>query len=481
MNHSRKSYAGRVAGAAAAPGVSRRKFLKTSMAGVTGALAFPTIIPSSVLGANAPSNNIHVAQIGCGRIANEMDMPGILRQNLARIVVVCDLDSKRLAKAKERVEQFYAKKYGSESAFEVKAYGDYRDLLKDSSIDAVAISTPDHWHAEPVIAAALAGKDIYVQKPLSMTLAEGRVVSDTVQAKGRVFQIGSQQRSDSPWPQFRRACELVRNGRIGKVHTIHIGLPTDPSGKDEPEMPVPPNLNYEMWLGSTPLAPYTENRVHPQEGFGRPGWLRIESYCLGMITGWGSHHVDISHWGMDAELTGPIEADGRAEFPKHGLWNVHGPYHIELKYANGVTTVIDNKFDNGVRFEGPEGWIFVSRGDAKATASDPAITKGKPIAASDPKILASEIGPNEIHLHKSPDQHLDWLESIRSRKPGATSPEIAHRSTSACEIGWIAMKLGHKLRWDPVREIFLDDPEANALRSRAQRVPYGTDYVLKKA
>jgi len=454
--------------------------LKTSLVGTAAALAFPTIIPSSVLGKNAPSNKIHVAQIGCGRIANEMDMPGILGQDLARVMAVCDLDSKRLAKAKERVEAFYAKKYESESALVVKPYGDYRELLKDGSIDAVAVSTPDHWHAEPVVAAALAGKDIYVQKPLSMTLAEGRVVSDTVQAKGRMFQIGSQQRSDSPWPQFRRACELVRNGRIGKVHTIQIGLPTDPAGKVEPEMPVPPNLNYEMWLGSTPLAPYTENRVHPQEGFGRPGWLRIESYCLGMITGWGSHHVDISHWGMDTELTGPIEAEGRAEFPKVGLWNVHGPYHIELKYANGVTSIIDNKFDNGVRFEGPDGWIFVSRGDAKATASDPASTKGKPIAASDSRILASEIGPNEIHLHKSPNQHLDWLQSIQSRKPGATTPEIAHRSTSACEIGWIAMKLGRKLRWDPVREVFLNDEQANALRSRKQRAPYGTDCVLKK-
>ncbi len=254
----------------------------------------------------------------------------------------------------------------------MKAYGDYRELLKDSGVDAIAVSTPDHWHCEPVIAGAQAGKDIYVQKPLSMTLVEGREVSDTVTAHKRAFQIGSQQRSDSPWPQFRRACELVRNGRIGKVHTVKVGLPTDPSGGSTTPQPVPPNLNYEMWLGWTPDVFYTEDRVHPQNSItDRPGWLRIDSYCLGMITGWGAHHMDIAHWGMDTELTGPIEADGHAEFPKSGLWNVHGPYHIEMKYANGATVIIDNKFENGVRFEGPEGWIFVSRGSGKATASDP--------------------------------------------------------------------------------------------------------------
>jgi predicted dehydrogenase len=354
-------------------------------------------------------------------------------------------------------------------------------MLKDPAIDAVAISTPDHWHSEPVVAAALAGKDVYVQKPLSMTLAEGRTVSDTLRAKARAFQIGSQQRSDSPWPQFRRACELVRNGRVGKLHTVQIGLPTDPAGGNPDPMPVPPNLNYQMWLGCTPEAPYTEDRVHPQKDFSRPGWLRIESYCLGMITGWGSHHVDIAHWGMDTELTGPIEAEAKAEFPKTGLWNVHGPYHIEMKYANGVTMIIDNKFPNGVRFEGSDGWVFVSRGSARATASDPATGNSKVFAASSPQILNSEIRPNEIHLYKSTDHHLDWLQSIQTRKPCATTPEKAHRSTSACEIGWIAMKLGRKLRWDPVKEAFLNDEEANAMRSRPQRAPYGTDCALKKA
>ena len=362
--------------------------------GTAGALALPTIVPSSVFGQYAPSNKIHVAQIGCGRIANDMDLPGILKQDLARIVAVCDLDSKRAAHAQKRVEAYYAAKTGGTKAVEVKAFEDFHDLLQEKGIDAVAISTPDHWHSEPVIAAALAGKDIYVQKPLSMTLAEGREVSDIVRAKGRAFQIGSQQRSST---QFRLACELVRNGRIGKIRAVRIGLPTDPSGGNDKQEPVPANLNYERWLGATPLAPYNEDRVHPQHPqtakpgeddvnvVDRPGWLRIESYCLGMITGWGSHHVDIGHWGMGTELTGPLELEAKATFPTAGLWNVHGKYHIEAKYANGATMIIDDTFPNGIRFEGADGWIFVTRGGAPTTASDPATRFGKALAASDPQ------------------------------------------------------------------------------------------------
>ncbi len=457
--------------------LSRREFIKTSAA-VAGIAGFPTILPSTLFGKDAPSKKIHVAQIGCGRIAHEMDMPGIIKHDVARIVAVCDVDSKRMAHAQKFVQDYYAKKEGSSSAVAVKTYGDFRELIKDPSIDAVAISTPDHWHSEAVVAAALAGKDIYVQKPLSMTIAEGRAVSDTVRAKNRIFQIGSQQRSAT---NFRTACELVRNGRLGTLRTIQVGLPTDPSGEDEPTMPIPSNLNYEMWQGWTPEAPYTEKRVHPQKDFGRPGWLRIDPYCLGMITAWGSHHVDIAHWGMGTELTGPIEIEGKAEFPKKGLWNVHGPYHVEAKYANGVTMIIDNKFTNGVRFEGSDGWLFVSRGGARATASDPTSNEGKALAASDPKILETKLGPNDIHLHVSKDHHLDWLTSIQTRKPAVTTAEEAHRSTSACILAWVSMKLGRKLRWDPTKEAFLNDEQANGMRSRPQRAPFGTEHWTKKA
>jgi predicted dehydrogenase len=459
--------------------LSRRQFLQTSLAGAAGAAMLPTIIPSSVLGAEAPGKQIQIGQIGCGRIGHTMDMPGLLKQDRARIVALCDLDSKRLAHAKAFVEAAYAKKQQSQKPLAVKTYGDYRELLKDPRVDAVAISTPDHWHAELMIAAALAGKDLYVQKPFTMTLAEGRAASDLVRAQKRAFQIGSQQRSE---PQFRLAVELVRNGRIGKLHTVKVGLPVDPAGDVEPDMPVPPNLNYDFWLGCTPKAPYTEKRVHPQKSItDRPGWLRIDSYCLGMITGWGAHHVDIAHWGMDTEYTGPLEVEGRAEFPKRGLWNVHGPFHIEAKYANGVTLILDNTFANGIRFEGDDGWLFVTRRSGQVSGSDPVTAFGKALDASDPKILNSKIGPKEYHTHPSSDHHGDWLTSIQTRQPAATNPEQAHRSTSACILGWIAMKLGRKLRWDPVKEVFLDDDAANALLSRPQRAPYGINRLLTKS
>lgn len=449
-----------------------------SLSGSTLALTLPNLVPASVLGKNAPGSKIQVGQIGCGRIAHGMDLPGVLKHDLARVVAVCDLDSNRLKMAQNYVEKHYAAKQGRDQAVAVKACRHYQELLANPAVDAVAISTPDHWHAEPVLAAALAGKDIYVQKPLTMTLREGRLVSDTVRAQRSIFQIGSQQRSTS---QFRLACELVRNGRIGRLQTVRIGLPTDPAGEVEPEMPVPPNLDYDQWLGCTPVVPYTEKRVHPQNSLtDRPGWLRIESYCLGMITGWGSHHVDIAHWGMGTELTGPVEATGKAEFPKQGLWNVHGPYHIEMKYANGVTMVIDNQYTNGVRFEGDEGWIFVSRGEAKVTASDPASAFGKALDASDPRLLNTPLPASALRLHKSNDHHLDWLNSIRSRQPAVTTPEEAHRSTSACILGWIAMKLGRSLRWDPTQETFLNDDAANAMLARPQRSPYGTGAVQQK-
>ena len=460
----------------------RRNFLKT--AGLAGAaLGFPTIIPSRVLGADAPSNKIHVVQIGCGRIARGMDIPGVLRHDATRMVAVCDIDSLRLADGKDMVQSHY-RKNGVD--LEVGTYEDYREAFQHPDIDAVSISTPDHWHAEPIIAAALMKKDIYVQKPLTMTVEEGRAVSDIVRKNQCMFQIGSQQRSGG---QFRIACEMVRNGRIGKLHTVKVGLPSDPSGGSIKEIPVPPNLNFDKWLGCTPVVPYTADRVHHQAGsvkerYGpRPGWLRIESYCLGMITGWGSHHVDIGHWGMDTELTGPVAVDGKAEFPKSGLWNVHGPYHIEMSYANGVTMVIDHQFPNGIRFEGSDGWIFVTRGAERVTSSDPvpAGNAAKALQASNMDIFRTPLGENDIRLHESPngDHHLDWITSMQTRKPAVTNAEQAHRSTSACILGWIAMKLGRKLKWDPVNERFDGDEAANALLSRPERAPYGISHMKK--
>jgi predicted dehydrogenase len=457
--------------------MKRRQWLESALAGTAGALVAPEIVPASVLGPAAPSNTIQVGQIGCGRIARAHDLPEVMKYDVARVVAVCDVDRKRVAEGKVFVEAAYTEA-GKPGYVDVAVHQDYRELLADPSIDAVVISTPDHWHAQVAMEAAWAGKDIYLQKPLSLTIAEGRELSDVIHRTGRILQVGSQQRSLSPWPQFRRACELVRNGRIGEVRAVKIGLPGDPAGDEEPEMPVPPNLGYDAWLGSTPAVYYTEKRVHPQHDYSRPGWLRCEQFGAGMITGWGAHHVDTAHWGMGTEYGGPVEVEAWAEFPKSGLWDVHGPFGVRAVYENGVIMEVDGERPNGVRFEGSEGWIFVARGDVGVTASDPGAAENtEALAASDPAILRSEIGPDEVQLYVSDDQHGNWLECIRTRRPPVAPAEIAHRSCTACLVFHTAMKLGRKLRWDPRLERFLDDDEANSMRSRPQRYPYGTRYA----
>ena len=449
---------------------SRREFIQHVTAAAAAVTGFPSIVPASVLGAASPGNRITVGAIGTGRISRVHDLPGIWRHDLARIVAVCDVDSKRVQEARDLVNGQYAKQTGKPYDG-VKTYGDYRELLASRDIDAVVISTPDHWHTLIAIAAVEAGKDVYLQKPASLTIAEGRTLSNAVHRSGRIFQIGSQQRSS---PQFRYAAELVLNGRIGKLETVEVGLPGDPAGDDEPIMPVPRNLDYDAWLGSTPVVPYTEKRVHPQVGYDRPGWLRCEQFGAGMITGWGAHHLDSAHWAMDTEHTGPIEVWGRAEFPKKGLWDVHGPFRTEAIYANGVHMIVSGDFPNGIKFIGTEGWIFVSRGNESVTASDPGARLKDPqaLASSDPRIITSVIGPDEIHLYESRNHHQNWLECVKSRRQPIAPVEVAHRSCSACLIHHIAMKLPRKLYWDPTRERFRNDDEANSMLSRPQRTPY---------
>ena len=453
--------------------LSRRKFLQSSAkaAALTSlSLGFPSIVPSTVFGKNAPSNRINIGAIGTGRISRDHDLPGVWKFDTAQVVAVCDVDSKRADDAKTLVNGYYTKKTGKE--FDgVTVYTDYRELLKQKDIDAVIVSTPDHWHSAIAIDAVNAKKDIYLQKPAALTISEGRALSDAVRKSSQIFQIGSQQRS---WAQFRYAAELVRNGRIGDLKTVYVGLPGDPGGEEEAEMPTPQNLNYNMWLGSTPEVYYTEKRVHPQQDYTRPGWLRCEQFGAGMITGWGSHHIDSAHWAMNTELTGPVEVWGHAEFPTHGLWNVHGLFKTEALYANGVKMIVSNELPNGIKFEGTKGWIFVTRGDYQATASDPVPKPGgvKALEASDPSILTSVIGPNETHLYVSKDHHGNWLESIKSRKEPIAPVEVAHRSCSTCLIHHIVMKLKRKVSWDPEKEQFINDPEANSMLSRASRSPY---------
>ena len=466
---------------------SRRIFIKNSATFSVGSIllsGIPTIVPSTVFGKNAPSNKINIGQIGCGRIARTHDLPETFKHEAARIVAIADVDKKRQDAGKKLVEGWYEKKTGNANYINVKLYDDYHDMLVNKDIDAVIISTPDHWHAQPAMEAALAGKHIYLQKPTSLTIEEGRHMSDTVRKSKVVFQLGSQQRSMNPWPQFKKACELVRNGRIGKLREVHVGLPSDPAGGKTEEMPIPANLNYDMWLGSTPYVYYTLDRVHSQTNIeSRPGWLRMEQFGAGMITGWGVHHIDIAHWGMNTELTGPIEVEGWAKFPATGLWNVHGDYGVTAKYANGVVMYINSENPNGVKFVGDRGWVFVSRGSVGVTSTDPTSAKesqNKAFNASDPNILKETNEPTKIRLYESPEQHQNWLDCIISKKSTISPAEIAHRSCSACLVAFAAMKMEKKLYWDPVKEVFKNNAEANKLLSRPQRYPYGTSYVLNK-
>jgi len=457
--------------------MERRNFIKkTSVASATTFLA-PTILPSGIFGKTTANKKINIGQIGCGRIARDHDMPGVMQYDNARLIAVCDVDSKRMNDAKILVETYYNKKLGSNKVVDVKMYGDYKELLENKDIDAVVISTPDHWHAQPAIEAALAGKDIYLQKPTSLTVEEGRVLSDIIQKKGTILQVGTQQRSMA---QFRIAAELVRNGRIGKLHTVKVGLPGDPSGPEASKMPLPSNLNYDMWLGQTPLMDYTEIAVHPKEDYSRPGWLRIEQFGAGMITGWGQHHYDSAAWGMDTELTGPVSVQAVAEFPKSGLWNVHGDFMSKAEYENGITMYTSSGgYTNGIKYIGTDGWIFVSRGAYTASASDPvtADKSSKALDASDPKILTSIIGSNEIHLYKSDEQHGNWLECIETKKPPISTVEMGHRACTVCLITHISMKLNRKLNWNPKTEKFINDDEANSMLTRSQRKPFGVNYI----
>jgi len=458
--------------------ISRRAFIQRTGA-TAAAVAAPMIIPARLLGANAPSNRVRVGHIGAGRIAQGHDMVGVAGSDLADVLAVADLDSRRAASGKTRVERLFAARNAPPQKIDV--YTDYKQLLARSDIDAVTISLPDHQHAEVALRALRAGKDVYLQKPFTMTHAEGVMLRDAVAKSGRILQVGSQQRSWGPNEQFRKAVEFVRSGRVGQLRRVEIGLPIDPTAPDEPQQPVPANLNYDMWLGPTPEVFYTEQRVHPQ-GTGRdgdpdvqsrPGWLRNENYSLGMITGWGAHHFDTAHWGMDMELTGPSKIEGRGEFPPHDrIWNVHGKYHIELTYPGNVIMTVSDELPNGIKFIGTDGWIFVSR-DASQTASDPSgrTTSLKSLDASDPKLL----DPNgvTVQMPHSLSHHKNWLECVKSRQQPLAPAPVAHRANAACIVSWIAMKLQRPLTWDAKAERFVNDAEANAMLTRPERAGYG--------
>jgi predicted dehydrogenase len=423
---------------------NRRKFLKKAACSSIGTVGFPYLVQPSALGkagSVAPSNRIVMGAIGVGSMGTG-DMRGFMRKNEVQMVAVCDVDKKNRDRAKKLVDE----KYGNSDC---GTYLDFRELIGRGDLDAVLLAMPDQWHSIPAVAAARAGLDIHAQKPLARTIREGRAICDAVQRYGRVWQTGSQQRSER---NFHRACELVRNGRIGKIYKVEVGLPTGDTSDNKPIQPVPEGLDWDFWLGPAPWVPF--------RGVCHWDWRWIMDYSGGQLTDWAGHHIDIAHWGLGLGRTGPVEIEGRGVYPKNGIYDVPYEYKFTCKYANGLTMVVANNKQllQGAKWYGESGkWIYVKRGK---------------LEANPPSVLKEVIGPDEIDLYRSRDHKRNFLDCIKSRKETIAPAEVGHRSISVALLGEIAMLTGRKLRWDPEKEVFLNDDGANRMLSRPMRSPW---------
>lgn len=427
--------------------ITRRGFLKAAVV----AAGAPLILPGRVLGLDggvAPSNRITMGCIGINGMGTS-DMQAFLGCADAQIVAVCDVERAFRERGKGIVEKQYADQTQSGTYKGCDAYNDFREVLGRADIDAVMIGTPDQWHVLISIAAAKADKDIYCEKPVSRCVAEGRALCEAIKRYSRVFQTGTQLRSRR---DVRFACELVRNGRIGKLHTIRTYLPAGTEMPCQPTMPVPDGFDYDMWLGPAPWAPYTEKRCHYN-------FRHFSDYSGGTITDLGAHDNDIAQWGNGTELSGPVEVEGAGIFPKDGLYDNALTYKIHYRYANGVELICSTDpypAGTGVRFEGTDGWVFTRWG----------------VDAEPKSLLSSVIRPDEIHLYESLDHQRNFLDCVKSRRQTICPAEVGHRSATVCHIGNIAMKLGRKLKWDPERECFENDPEANRMLEMPMRAPW---------
>lgn len=427
--------------------ISRRGFMKSAaVAGV--ACAAPAIIPGSALGADgtvAPSNRIVMCNIGVGSMGTG-DMNAFLGKKEVQIVAVCDVDSNHYNSAKQRVDSRYKNT-------DCKTYKDFRELLDRDDIDAAALALPDHWHAPVAVACARRGLDIFGQKPLARSIKEGRAICDAVQKYGRVWQTGSWQRSVR---NFRHAANLVRAGHLGKILKVEVGLPTGGSHAEAVPGKAPANLDWNMWLGPAPWRPYTN--------FGRSGphwdWRWILDYSGGQLTDWAGHHIDIAHWSMGRDHTGPSRITPmNVEYPKSGLYNVPMTYKFRLEYAEGADIFVANsqQFPQGVTWYGERGTMYVSRGTFRSNPDS---------------IYKEQIEPGEVRLYESNDHMQNFLDCIKSRELTITPVEAAQRSISAGLLGEIAMITGRTLHWDPKKEEILGDPNASALLGRAYRGPW---------
>lgn len=429
--------------------VSRRTLLQTLAKGAV-ATAIPTWFVAESAAAEAelsrqrkfgPNDTIQIACIGpggplggyrqgFGDTMHLRNKPGV------KVIAVCDVDQTHV--------DWAAQQFGPDCA----KYKDFRDLLRDRRIDAVVIGTPDHWHSEIAIAAAQAGRDIYCEKPLTLAIQEGRDIANAASKHKRVFQTGSQQRSDA---RFRLACELVRNGRVGKLLKVTTHLPTGPVGGPYEVKPVPANLDWNMWLGPAPMTDYIPERVHGNFRW----WLE---YSGGMLTDWGAHHNDIAQWALGMDDSGPISVEGTAKSPPmagNHYYNTFPEFEIRYRYANGVPLVCTNTGENGIMFEGDAGWIFVSRSR---------------IGASDKKLLDEPLPSTATKLYLSNDHGQNFLDCMRSRQQPICNAEVGHRSATVCHLANISLMLnGRKLEWDPKREMFPKDAQAQEMVARPHR------------
>ncbi|MFA7692857.1 MAG: Gfo/Idh/MocA family oxidoreductase [Candidatus Hydrogenedentes bacterium] len=430
--------------------LSRRSFLK----GAAAAAAIPVIIPASAMGRNgavAPSERIVMASIGVGG-QGSYDTRALMNIPDVQYVAVCDVDRKHCAGAKNMLEEYYASAKPGDSYSGIQEYYDFREVLARDDIDAVMIATPDHWHAVISIAAAKAGKDIYCEKPLANSIPEGRAVVDAVRRYKRVFQTGSHERSRD---NSRYACELVRNGRIGKLHTIRVQMPVDRVEEYEqppsPLMPVPDHFDYDFWLGPAREAPYTEKRCHFYFRY-------ILDYSGGEMTDRGAHIIDLGQLGNGTDDTLPLSVEGTGTFAKEGLFNTAYDYNFSFEYANGVRLIGDTTEPRGIRFEGDEGWVFIH-------------VHAGTLEANPTSLLREVIGPNELHLGRSRGHHYDFIECVKTRGEPKAPVEVGYHSGTMCHMANIAMLTGKKLKWDPVRECF-DDDAANRLMQPSMRAPW---------
>jgi len=441
--------------------VSRRQFLHRSAA-AAGILGLPAIIPSSALGlagAAAPSNRVVLGVIGLG-IQGMGNMRTFRGNQEVQVVAVCDVHETRRLEGKQSNDEYYDNK-------DCAAYRDFRELMARDDIDAVQITAPDHWHPLMALEAARRRKHMYCEKPMGWSFRAAQAVRQAVKDSGVIFQFGTQQRSGG---KFRFACELVRNGKIGKLQTILVGVPGSWTCPKQPTEPVPKELDYDLWLGPAPQAPYCYQRCRPwtqKEGYSV--WYSISDYCMGMIGNWGVHHLDIAQWGNGTDLSCPTEIEGSGTFPQDMLTDAATNWQVENRYANGVTLVhMDTGtakkhplqvggYGQGVLFLGSEGWVHVDRSK---------------IDANPASLLKATIGPNEIHLFESNNHHANFMDAVLGRTQPAAPIDIAVHSDAICNLQQIAIKLRRKLRWDPAQEAFVNDDEANRMLDRPMRAPW---------